>query len=120
MFAGFKKFITRGNIVDLAIAVVLGTAFAALINQLTKSFLEPLIKVIAGGGVNGGTFVVRGQTFDYGAFINAVITFLVTAAAVYYFVIVPLNRAAGRGELDEEPSDEVRLLTEIRDEMRRR
>src|SRR5204863_8909872 len=104
MFSGFKRFITRGNVVDLAIAVVLGTAFAALVNQLTKSFLEPLIKVIAGGGADGGTFTVRGQVFDYGAFINAVITFLITAAAVYYFVVVPLNRYARRGVGLDEPS----------------
>lgn len=70
MFRGFKDFITRGNVIDLAVAVVIGTAFAALVDQLTKSFLDPLIRVIFGGGTNGGAFFVRGQRFDYGAFIS--------------------------------------------------
>jgi large conductance mechanosensitive channel len=125
MLKGFKEFITRGNIVELAVAFVIGTAFAAVVNQLTKSFLDPLIRVIFGGGVKGGTFVVRGQIFDYGAFINQVITFLVTAAAIYYLVVVPMNmvierrRARGIEPTPEEMSDEVRLLTEIRDELAR-
>src|ERR1041384_6131167 len=111
----------RGNIVDLAVAVVLGTAFAALITQLTKSFLQPLINIITGGGVKGGKWIVDGQVFDYGAFINALITFLLIAVAVYFLVVAPMNRAIARrgGSLDE-PTDEVRLLTEIRDALNRR
>ena len=101
MLSGFRQFIMRGNVVDLAVAVVLGTAFVAVVNQLTKSFLEPLIKAIFGGGQLGGAFRFRGQTFDYGAFINTVITFLITAAALYFVVVLPLNtlnqrRARGR------------------------
>jgi large conductance mechanosensitive channel len=127
MFKGFREFISRGNVIDLAVAVVIGGAFAAVVNQLTKSFLDPLIRVIFGGGKAGGTFTVRGQVFDYGAFINAVITFLVTAAAIYYLVVVPMNKMADRrrrkmglGPVADEVSDEVRLLTEIRDELARR
>lgn len=123
MFKGFKDFITRGNVIDLAVGFVIGAAFGAVVTQLTKSFLEPLIKVIFGGGIQGGTFTVRGQVFDYGAFINAVITFVITAAAIYYLVVVPANRMAARraARLGHEPtdevSDEVRLLTEIRDRL---
>jgi large conductance mechanosensitive channel len=97
------------------------------VNQLTKSFLEPLIRVIFGGGASGGSFTVRGQVFDYGSFINQVITFLITAAAIYYIVVVPMNGVAERrrarlGEAAalEDASDEVRLLTEIRDQLSRR
>ncbi len=127
MFKGFKEFITRGNVVDLAVGIVIGGAFATVINQLTKSFLEPLIRVIFGGGAAGGSFTFRGQEFDYGAFINAVITFLITALAIYYVVVVPMNHMAerrrrrmGLGPAADEISDEVRLLTEIRDQLARR
>ncbi len=125
MFKGFRDFIARGNVVDLAVGIVIGAAFGALVNQFTKSFLEPLIRVFFGGGVSGGVFTVRGQTFDYGAFINALITFLITAAAIYYFVVVPMNAMIARrnarlghtGEAEATVSDEVRLLTEIRDRL---
>jgi large conductance mechanosensitive channel len=125
MFKGFREFLTRGNIVELAVAFVIGTAFAAVVNSLTTSFLNPLIKVIFGGGINGGAFYVRGVRFDYGAFINQVITFLITAAAIYYLVVVPMNkvierrRARGIEPKPEEMTDEVKLLTEIRDELAR-
>ncbi|MEV0273269.1 large conductance mechanosensitive channel protein MscL [Hamadaea sp. NPDC050747] len=119
MFKGFKEFIARGNVVDLAVGIVIGAAFGAMITQFTKSFLEPLIAVITGGHGTGGVWKIRGETFDYGAFIGAVITFLLTAAAVYYFVVVPMNAwAKRRGKLlEEEMSDEVRLLTQIRDKL---
>lgn len=126
MFRGFREFIARGNIVDLAVAIVIGGAFTTLVGQLTKSFLQPLIRIIFGGGLRGGTFSVRGQDFDYGAFVNAVITFLITAAAIYYLVVVPMNRMITRrnAKLGIAPkadeSDEVRLLTEIRDSLRDR
>jgi large conductance mechanosensitive channel len=126
VFKGFKEFITRGNVVDLAVAVVLGGAFATLINQLTKSFLLPLVRVILGGKGAAGTFVVRNQIFDYGAFINAVITFLITAAAIYYLVVLPMNTMIERRNArlglppKDDLTDEVRLLTEIRDQLARR
>jgi large conductance mechanosensitive channel len=123
MFKGFREFITRGNIVELAVAFVIGAAFGALVNQFTRSFLDPLIRLILGGGVNGGTFTVRRQVFDYGGFINAVITFVITAAAIYYFVVLPMNRiierrrARGIEPKPEELSEEAKLLTQIRDEL---
>src|SRR5690348_2333565 len=101
MLKGFKEFILRGNVVDLAVAVVIGAAFTAVVNQLVSSFLNPLIRVILGGQQASGSFTVRGQVFDYGKFINVVIAFILTAAAVYFIVVLPINkinkrRAAGR------------------------
>lgn len=121
MLQGFKEFITRGNVVDLAVGVVIGAAFGKVVTQFTDSFLAPLIKLLTGGREVGGQFTIDGVAFDYGAFINAVIAFLLTAVAVYFFVVVPMNnlahrRAKGTPTADE-LSDEARLLTEIRDRL---
>ena len=118
---GFKDFIMRGNVVDLAVGIVIGAAFTALVTQFTASFLKPLIAAMGGHeGKTGSTFTVNGQLFDYGAFINAVITFLLTAAALYFLVVFPMNKLAERRRRGQEPppkapSEEVRLLTDIRD-----
>ena len=114
MIKGFKEFIMRGNVIDLAVGVVIGAAFGALVTQLTKSFIEPVIKLIGGGGELGGTFTVDGVVFDYGAFINAAITFLLTAAAVYFLVVLPYNtlrerRSAGQ-ETEVEPTNEEKMV----------
>src|SRR5581483_9881042 len=112
----------RGNVVDLAVGIVIGAAFTALVSQFTASFLKPLIAVVGGGPSNhiGGQFKVNGQVFDWGAFLNAIITFLLTAAALYFLVVYPMNRLAERrkrGEVPppEAPSEEIKLLTDIRD-----
>jgi len=120
MLKGFRDFIMRGNVVDLAVGIVIGVAFTAVINQLTASFLKPLIQLLGGGGVKGATFTIDGVVFDIGAFLNACITFLITAAALYFIVVLPMNKLAERRKRGEEPepeapSDEVRLLSEIRD-----
>lgn len=125
MIKGFKEFIMRGNVIDLAVGVVIGAAFGALVTQLTKSFIEPVIKLIGGGGELGGTFTVDGVVFDYGAFINAAITFLLTAAAVYFIVVLPYNtlrerRSRGQ-ETEVEPTNEekmVALLEQIANQQR--
>ena len=122
MLKGFKDFILRGNVIDLAVGIVIGVAFTALVNQLTASFLEPLIRLVSGGrGVEAGTWTVRdGVVFDWAAFVNAVINFVLVAAALYFLVVLPMNALAERRRRGEEPppeapSEEVRLLTEIRD-----
>ncbi len=119
MLKGFRDFILRGNIIDLAVAVVIGTAFVALVKQFTDSFITPLIAVFTGGGEVGGKFTVSGQVFSYGVFIGAVITFLITAAIVYFLVVVPMGRLLNRYSkpLVEEPAlpSEAELLVEIRD-----
>ena len=122
MIKGFKDFLLRGNIVDLAVAVVIGVAFTALVTAFTESFLKPLIGLIGGGGVKGGTFTLNGQVFDWAAFINAVITFVLTAAVVYFAVVLPMKTIMERRKRGEEagPAEptQVELLTEIRDLLR--
>jgi large conductance mechanosensitive channel len=122
MFRGFKDFIMRGNVVDLAVGIVIGAAFTGLVATFSASFLQPLIRVFSGGGdpVRSGTFTLRGQKFDYAAFVNGVIAFLITAAALYFLVVLPMNKLAERRARGEEPkpkapSEEVLLLREIRD-----
>jgi large conductance mechanosensitive channel len=121
MLKGFKDFILRGNVVDLAVGIVIGAAFTALIAAFTAAFLKPLIQLLSGGqGVTAGAFRVRGVPFDWASFINACLTFLITAAAIYFLVVYPLTRLAERRARGEEPpptapSEEVKLLTEIRD-----
>ena len=126
MLKGFKDFIMRGNVVDLAVGVVIGAAFTGVVTQLTKSFLEPLVRVfialITGSkdGLSGSTPKFREVPFDWVAFVNAAITFVLTAAALYFLVVYPMNRLAERRKRGEEPppsapSEEVKLLTEIRD-----
>jgi large conductance mechanosensitive channel len=122
MLKGFKDFLLRGNVVDLAVAVVVGAAFTAVVTAFTEAFLKPLIQLVSGGGEFAGTFVVNDVEFDYAGFINAVITFLITAAVIYFLVVYPLKRITERRRRGEEsgpaePTD-VELLTEIRDLLR--
>ncbi len=93
MLVEFKKFLFRGNVVDLAVAVVVGTAFTAVVTALVADLLTPLIAAIFGKhDFSNLTFTINGSQFKYGALINAVIAFLTAAAAVFFFVVVPLNR----------------------------
>jgi large conductance mechanosensitive channel len=119
---GFKDFLLRGNVVDLAVAVVVGAAFTAVVTAFTNAFLKPLIQVFSGGGEFAGSFVVDGVVFDYASFVNAVITFLITAAVIYFLVVLPLKiveerRRRGEEEGPADPTD-VELLAEIRDLLR--
>jgi large conductance mechanosensitive channel len=104
MLKGFKDFILRGNVVDLAVGIVIGAAFTAVVTAFTGAFLKPIIQLVSGGeGVTAGAFRVRGVPFDWASFINACITFLITAAAIYFLVVLPLNRLAERRARGEEP-----------------
>ncbi len=122
MIKGFRDFIMRGNVIDLAIAVIIGAAFSGIVTQLTKSFIEPLIKLMGGGGVHGGAFIVNGVAFDWSAFINAIINFLIVAAVLYFFVVTPMNKILARRQKNDlvEPApaaipEDIALLKEIRD-----
>jgi large conductance mechanosensitive channel len=120
MLKGFRDFIMRGNVIDLAVGIVIGAAFTAVVTAFTNAFLKPLIQLLGGGGELGGTWTVNEVVFDWAAFINALITFALTAAVLYFLVVLPMNKLAERRKRGEEPepeapSDEVRLLTEIRD-----
>ncbi|MEO6956218.1 MAG: large conductance mechanosensitive channel protein MscL [Antricoccus sp.] len=118
---GFKDFIMRGNVVDLAVAVVIGTAFTALVTSFTNSFINPLIGLIGGGGKVGGEFVVNGQRFTYGAFITAIITFTLIAAVVYFVIVMPMKKIQDRRKagIEEGPAQptEIELLAQIRDSL---
>ncbi|MGI8750756.1 MAG: large conductance mechanosensitive channel protein MscL [Acidimicrobiales bacterium] len=123
---GFKEFIMRGNVVDLAVAVVIGAAFGAVVKALVADILTPLIAAITGSpNFANLTFTLHKSKFFYGDLINNLIAFLGVAAAVYFFVVLPLNklaerRARGQVPVDElpPPADDVILLTEIRDLLR--
>ncbi len=98
MLDGFKKFILRGNVVDMAVGVVIGAAFASVVAGLTSAFLNPLIKLATGGGEKFSSlqFTVHGVSFPLDNFINAVISFLLIAATVYFFVVLPVNTLVAR------------------------
>ena len=125
MLQGFKDFIMRGNVVDLAVGIVIGAAFTAVVTAFTNGFIKPLIQLIGGDtSVNAGAWRVGEVRFDYASFINSVLTFLITAAVLYFLVVFPLNKMAERRRRGEEPpqkapSEEVKLLTEIRDALLR-
>jgi large conductance mechanosensitive channel len=124
MLKGFKAFIMRGNVVDLAVAVVIGAAFTAVVTAFVADIVTPLIAALFGQpDFSGLTFEINDSVFRYGAFFNAVISFVIIAAVIYFFVVAPLNVLAERrqrrvasGEPDPEPKPEdIVLLEQIRD-----
>ncbi|TFV62057.1 large conductance mechanosensitive channel protein MscL [Geodermatophilus sp. DF01-2] len=124
MLKGFKDFLLRGNVVELAVAVVIGAAFTAVVNQFAESFLTPLVGLVGGGGQLGGAFEVDQQVFAWGAFVSQVITFVLTAAIIYLLVVLPMKTLVERRARGEEPGPaqptQVELLVEIRDLLRAR
>lgn len=96
MLKGFRDFVMRGSVVDLAVAVVIGAAFGAVVTEFVKDMLTPLIGIPGSVNFKDQTFSIRGSVFQYGAFVNAVITFVLIATAVYFAVIVPINALAKR------------------------
>jgi large conductance mechanosensitive channel len=119
---GFKDFLLRGNVIELAVAVVIGAAFTAVVTSFTTSLLEPLIALVAGGGENGGEFVIDQQHFRWGAVVNQIITFVLTAAVIYFVVVTPMKIVVERRRRGEETGPveptQVELLVEIRDLLR--
>ncbi|VEH80243.1 large-conductance mechanosensitive channel [Corynebacterium kutscheri] len=126
MLKGFRDFILRGNVIELAVAVVIGSAFTAIVTAFSDNLINPLIASIGGTDVSGlGFHIISGNdaTFmDFGAVITAAINFLIVAAVVYFILVAPMNKlsemqAARKGvEEDETPASiEAELLTEIRD-----
>jgi large conductance mechanosensitive channel len=129
MIKGFKEFILRGNVVDLAVAVVIGAAFGAVVTALVADIFTPLIGAIVGqNDFSTLTFTINKSEFKYGDFINKLISFVLIAAAIYFFVIIPITkmtelrerrRVAGEDPDEATPiSDEVAVLSEIRDLLR--
>ena len=123
MLKGFKDFIMRGNVIDLAVAVVVGAAFAKVVEVIVSSIVTPLLNAAGGAEVGGlGFRIISDQenTFmDFAAIINALIVFLITAAVVYFVLVAPMNKfneLRKRGvEEPEEVSEEIATLREIRD-----
>ncbi len=94
---GFKDFITRGNLIELAVAVVIGLAFTALVNAVVADLITPLIAAMGGQpDFSGLTFTINHSTFKYGLFFNAVISFLIIAAVVYYLIVLPMAKVTAR------------------------
>ena len=123
MIKGFKQFVFRGNVIDLAVAVAVGTALAALVAAVTQSLIEPIVgwilSLIGGSdGTVGGTITIApGYELNFALLIGAVITFFVTLAALYLFFVAPMNEyraMTGQSDVDTRPPD-VQLLEEIRD-----
>jgi large conductance mechanosensitive channel len=119
MLKGFKEFLSRGNIVDLAVAVVIGTAFTALVTKFTESIITPLINRI-GVKPNSNVGALRigvggGQAIDLNVLLSAAINFFLIALVVYFFVVLPYNTLRKRGEVEQADDAQIVLLTEIRD-----
>jgi large conductance mechanosensitive channel len=119
MLKGFKEFLARGNIVDLAVAVVIGTAFTGLVTKFTDSIIQPLINRI-GAGKDASYGILKigiggGQSIDLNILLSAFINFVLVAAVVYFLVVLPYNKLRSTGTAEAAQDKELRLLTEIRD-----
>jgi len=118
MLKEFKQFVLRGNVVDLAVGVVIGAAFGTVITSLTKDILTPLIAAIAGEqDFSALKFVINGSEFTYGSFINAVIAFLLVAAALFFFVVKPINMLMMRRKSEPSPDPTTRDCPECLSEI---
>jgi large conductance mechanosensitive channel len=106
MFKGFRQFLMRGNVIDLAVAVVIGAAFGAVVTALVKDLITPLIAAIGGKpDFSAIVFTVNGSKFLIGDFINAIVSFLMIGAAIYFFVVAPMNALMARVRRGEAPPD---------------
>ena len=125
MLSGFKDFVLRGNVVDLAVGVVIGAAFLKVVEALVKDFLTPLIGAVAQvPDFSKMMFAVNGSQFMYGDLINVLISFVLVAASVYFFVVVPMNHMLSLMKKKDTTvaatPEDVMLLREIRDSLRNR
>jgi large conductance mechanosensitive channel len=115
----FRDFLMKGNLVELAVAIVMGIAFGLVIKSLVDNLITPIIGMVGGVDFSGETFSINGSTFRYGQFINDVITFVLTAAAVFFVIVKPVNMFMARirkpEELAPDAPTETALLIEIRD-----
>jgi large conductance mechanosensitive channel len=124
MLEEFRDFLMRGNLVELAVAVVIGIAFGAVVKSLVDNLITPIIGMIGGVDFRSETFTINGSVFRYGLFINDVIYFVLVAAAVFFLVVKPVNMITARlrkpEEVSPEAPTETELLMEIRDLLARR
>jgi large conductance mechanosensitive channel len=115
MLKGFREFISRGSVIDLAVAVVIGGAFALVVDAVVTGFVNPLVAAIFGEPdlTAVGTFTINEAIFSIGLILDALFNFLAVAAAIYFFVVVPINKLRARKaqeEAEEGPSEEILLL----------
>lgn len=122
MLDEFKRFLFRGNVVDLAVAVVIGTAFTAIVNAIVAGLITPLVGMVFSKDFSAMTFEINESTFAYGSVVNALLQFVSIAAVVFFVIVKPMQALAARRARGDEPtddtpapSDEAVLLTEIRD-----
>lgn len=122
MLKGFKEFIARGNVVEMAVGIIIGNAFKDIVDSLVNNIINPAIGAIFGKQDFTGSFVLHigDSSIMFGALLTSIINFLLIAFAMYFFIIVPMNYFAKMRKKDEdeapkEVSEEVQLLTEIRD-----
>jgi large conductance mechanosensitive channel len=129
MLKGFRDFIMKGNVVDLALAVVIGAAFGAVVNSLVKNIIMPLIAALVGSPNfdSFGKVTINNNDILFGVFLTVLVNFILVAAAIYFVVVVPMNHIIARrnaklGIVEEEPpvDPQIELLTEIRDSLRAR
>ena len=122
MLKGFKEFISRGNVVELAVGVIIGAAFKNIVDALVDGIINPLIAAVIGKPDFSDAFILtlNGTDVKFGLLITAVINFILMAFAIYFCIVMPMNALNARRKkaeelAEEEASDEVKLLTEIRD-----
>lgn len=133
MIKGFKDFLMRGNVVDLAVAVVVGAAFTAVVQTVVGNLIKPLLNALGSPSSSGLSFslkhgsdkIEKATLIDISAMLNSVITFVITAAVVYFLIVAPMNALAERRKRGQEPepkapAEDVLLLQEIRDLLRQR
>jgi large conductance mechanosensitive channel len=127
MIKGFKEFILRGNVVDMAVGIAVGVAFTALVGAFGANFVNPIVAVVGGNDPQGFGFQITDSPatlVNIGALINALIVFVVTLAVIYFAIVVPMKKVQELRKTDEEPAAEVpediALLREIRDAVQRR
>jgi large conductance mechanosensitive channel len=130
MFQEFKKFVLRGNVVDLAVGVVMGAAFATVVSSFTKAFIDPLIALVGGGSTFSNLTISVGSKidprtklpvpraeFNYGQFLQSTLTFLITAAVIFFFVVKPINHLLQRARKEESPDPTTKKCPECLSEI---
>ena len=127
MIKGFKDFLMRGNVVDLAVGIAIGVAFTTLVAAFGTYFVNPIVQLVGGGSADGFAWQILDDNpktvIDFGALINALIVFVVTMAVIYFAIVVPRQKLQslrkGQPGEPEAPPEEVALLREIRDALQR-
>lgn len=114
MFKEFRTFLLRGNVVDLAVAVVIGAAFGAVVTALVEELITPILAIPGSADFSALEFTINGSTFGYGRFLNAVISFVSIAGAVFFFVVRPVNTLMAKRKTEPEVASTTRSCPECR------